>query len=163
MARSSFTGRNLLAEWKHEQDISTKKRKSSLDNHGEEIQKYLWQKVAQKPTKESCQQIKTFLDEVVGAPVAKCIASLTVSIGDVGAAQAKKKGDPDELATLSAIQGTYHLVDYHAGSPCFKQEPGPYPADSELLLVYIGHDQRAGWYILDQYPVDKQEINDKYL
>ena len=106
MASSSFTGRNLLAEWQHEQDISTKKRKSSLDNHGEEIQKYLWQKNAKKPTKESYQQIKTVLGEVVGAPVAKCIASLTVYIGDVGADKAKEKGDPEELATLSAIQGT---------------------------------------------------------
>ena len=150
MASSSFTGRNLLAEWQHEQeDISTKRRKhSSLDKD-----------TAQKPTKESCQHIKTRLDGVVGAPVAECIASLTVSIGDVGAAKAKEKGDPDELATLSAIQGTYHLVDYHAGSPCFKQEPGPPPADSELLLVYIHDKLLAGWYILDQYPVDKQELS----
>ena len=111
MSSSNFTGRNLLAEWQHEQYINPKKRKlSSLGNDGEEIQKYLWQKVAQKPTKESFQQIKSFLDEAVGAPVAKCIASLTVSIGDVGAAKAKEKGDPDELATLSAIQGTYHLL-----------------------------------------------------
>ena len=153
-----------MAEWQHEQDISPKKRKySSLDNNDEEIQKYLWQKNAQKPTKESYQQIKTVLGEVVGAPVAKYIASLTVSIGDVGAAQAKEKGDPDELATLSAIQGTYHLVDYHAGSPCFKQEPGPPPADSELLLVYIHDKLLAGWYILDQYPVDRKEFNDKYF
>ena len=153
MASSSFTGRDLLAEWQHEQDISPKKRKySSLDNHA-----------AQKPTKESCQKIKTVLDEVVGAPVAEHIASLTVSIGDVGAAKAKENGDPDELAALSAIQGTYHLVDYHAGSPCFKQEPGPPPADSELLLVYIHDQQCAGWYILDQYPVDKKEFNDKYF
>ena len=153
-----------MAEWQHEQYINPKKRKlSSLGNDGEEIQKYLWQKNAQKPTKESYQQIKTVLGEVVGAPVAKCIASLTVSIGDVGADKAKEKGDPEELATLSAIQGTYHLVDYHAGSPCFKQELGPYPADCELLLVYIGHDLQAGWYILDQYPVDRKEFNDKYF
>ena len=153
MASSSFTCRDLLTEWQHEQDISPKKRKySSLDNHA-----------AQKPTKESCQKIKTVLDEVVGAPVAEHIASLTVSIGDVGAAKAKETGDPDELAALSAIQGTYHLVDYHAGSPCFKQEPGPPPADSELLLVYIHDQQCAGWYILDQYPVDKKEFNDKYF
>ena len=153
MASSSFTGRNLLAEWQHEQDISPKKRKhSSLDKD-----------TAQKPTKESCQQIKTFLDEVVGAPVAECIASLTVSIGAGGADKALENGDPVELAALSAIQGTYHLVDYHAGSPCFKQQPGPAPADSELLLVYIHDKLLAGWYILDQYPVDKQEFNDKYL
>ena len=153
-----------MAEWQHEQYINPKKRKlSSLGNDGEEIQKYLWQKNAEKPTKESYQQIKTVLGEVVGAPVAKCIASLTVSIGDVGAAKAKETGDPDELAALSAIQGTYHLVDYHAGSPCFKQEPGPPPADSELLLVYIHDQQCAGWYILDQYPVDKKEFNDKYF
>ena len=154
MASSSFTGRDLLAEWQHEQeDISPKKRKhSSLDKD-----------TAQKPTKESCQHIKTRLDGVVGAPVADFIASLTVSIGAGGADKALENGDPVELAALSAIQGTYHLVDYHAGSPCFKQELGPYPADCELLLVYIGHDLQAGWYILDQYPVDKKEFNDKYF
>ena len=143
-----------MAEWQHEQeDISTKRRKhSSLDKDN-----------AQKPTKESCQHIKTRLDGVVGAPVADFIASLTVSIGAGGADKALENGDPVELAALSAIQGTYHLVDYHAGSPCFKQELGPYPADCELLLVYIGHDLQAGWYILDQYPVDKQEFNDKYF
>ena len=158
MASSSFTCRDLLTERQHEQDISPKKRKySSLEAEPKA------QKPAQKPTKESCQQIKTVLAEVVGAPVAERIASLTVSIGDVGAAKAKENGDPDELAALSAIQGTYHLVDYHAGSPCFKQEPGPPPADSELLLVYIHDQQCAGWYILDQYPVDKKEFNDKYF
>ena len=149
-----FTSRNLLAEWQHEQeDISTKRRKhSSLDKD-----------TAQKPTKESCQHIKTRLDGVVGAPVADFIASLTVSIGAGGADKALENGDPVELAALSAIQGTYHLVDYHAGSPCFKQEPGPPPADSELVLVYIHAEQCAGWYILGQYPVDKKEFNDKYL
>ena len=143
-----------MAEWQHEQeDISTKRRKhSSLDKD-----------TAQKPTKESCQHIKTRLDGVVGAPVADFIASLTVSIGAGGADKALENGDPVELAALSAIQGTYHLVDYHAGSPCFKQQPGPHPADSELLLVYIHDKLLAGWYILDQYPVDKQEFNDKYL
>ena len=111
-------------------------------------------------TQRPLTELKDYLMATSGFADPMFCSSAVITLGEYGAEIAKATEDFHTMATLSAIQGTYWLVASHEGSPAFKQEPGPPPADQELIICLLPFDGVEEWYVVSEYPVDRVELED---